>query len=678
MGEHEVKLDNEKLDQMEVKFSNVRSLGGWAATIMVGIAIISSLYHLYTAGWGVPPQQIHLSIHLLFMIVLAFFIYPISKKTLSGKDQGDTIPLYDLAFAILAAGVCLYWIFFYEGILSRSGGESQMDLLMGGLGIILVMEASRRIEGIWLAGLAAIFIVYAMLGPYMPAMLSNPGYNIERIISHLWFTNEGIFGTPLWVSSTYVIVFVIFGSFLKYSGAGEFFINFTYALTGYRKGGPAKTSVLASGLFGMISGSSIANAVTVGSFTIPLMKRAGYRKQFAAALESAASTGGQIMPPVMGAVAFIMVEITGIPYDQIIISAAIPAIAFFFGLWVMAHLEASKSGVKPVPKSELPSAWKMFKEKGYLFLSIVLLLFLLMVVKITVVYAGFFSILAIVALSWVRKDTRMGIKKISKALEEGTRNSVGVAIACACAGIIVGICTLTGLGVALSGLVGAWSGGNLFIALVLTMIVCLVLGTGLPTTATYIVLVIVAAPAIMTMHLPGGALIPLMAVHMFVLYYGVIADITPPIALAAYGASAIAGSDQFWTGMEAFAISLNKLLVPFAFVYSPAILLLGINWGDYWSVGGALFDISTIFIGIYCLQAALSGWMLTRAGTVERIFLGMAAIGLIFPNVPGAIFGIGILLVVLVLHKSRIIAGPERTTMEGFKDMMSKVTSIYR
>jgi TRAP transporter 4TM/12TM fusion protein len=727
----EIKLDHSEIEHLEVKYSNVRSLGGWAVLLVSAIAIVSSLYHLYAAA-QMPIYQFHLSIHLTFMIALAFLIYPISSKVLSGKKGMDKIPIYDLALTLIAAIVCLYWVFNYQTLIDHTGIETSTDLLVGGIGILLVLEATRRTVGPALSILSGLFLVYAYIGNYLPGIFQHKGYSIERIIAHVWFTDQGVFGIPLYVSATYVIVFILFGSFLKYSGAGEFFINLAYALTGYRKGGPAKTAILASGFFGMISGSSIANAVTVGSFTIPLMKKAGYRKEFAGAVEASSSTGGQIMPPVMGAAAFIMVEFTGISYDNIIISAAIPAIAFFFGLWVMAHLEAGRAKLPSVPKSELPDAKKLIMEKGYLSLSVVILLYLILGAKISILYAGFFSILCIIALSYVsdarrlirqkkypilalfavmyavmlsylvfvanmnplfavfyslltivipviaitflRKDIKlegMGIEQYRLALEEGTKGAVGVALACACAGIISGIATLTGLGLKIAMLVGTLSGGNLFIALIITMVACLILGMGLPTTATYIVLVTMAAPAILQMHLPTGALIPIMAVHLFVLYYGVIADITPPVALAAYAASGIAQSNTFSTGVEAFKISLNKLMVPFAFVYSPAILLIGIDWGSIGSVGSAAFDISTIFIGIICLQVSLSGYFLTNCTKIERIFMFAAALGLIFPNFWGAVFGVAVLLVVFILHKSRILVGPEGNTVDGFKKMLA-------
>lgn len=629
----------------------------------------------------------------------------------------------------MSSAVCLYWVFGYQDIVMRSGMESQMDLFVGALGIMLVLEATRRTVGPALSILAGLFIIYAYVGAYLPGLLNHRGYSIERIISQLWYTDQGIFGVPLYVSAIYVIVFILFGAFLKYSGAGEFFINLAYALTGWRKGGPAKTSVLASGFFGMISGSSIANSVTVGSFTIPLMKKAGYRKEFAGGIEAASSTGGQIMPPVMGAAAFIMVEFTGISYSTIIISVIIPAIAFFTGVWIMAHLEAGRVGLKSVPKSELPDWKKLVREKGYVSISVFLLLYFILIAKVSIPYAGVFSIISIIALSYVpdlMKQYRerkyailagialayiaifaaglfllnlsstmaffysmlpivialvavchfkgiklegMDVHKFKLALEEGTKGASGVALACATAGIISGIATLTGLGLKIAMLVAAISGGSLFIALILTMLACIVLGMGLPTTATYIVLVTMAAPALAAMHLPSGALIPILAIHMFVLYYGVLADVTPPVALAAYAASGIAKSNQFQTGLEAFKISMNKAMVPFAFVYSPAILLIGINWSSIWSVGGAAFDIATMFMGILCLQIALTGYWLTHMPKIERAALFIAALVLIYPNVPGAIFGVAALITVFVLQKSRILAGPDGKFMDGFRKM---------
>jgi TRAP transporter 4TM/12TM fusion protein len=798
-----ITLDQAQLDELEVKYSNIRSLTRIGVTIVSIIAVLSSLYHLYTSIY-VTGYQSHQVTHLLFMMTPIFFMYPLWSKTLSGKKGMDKIPLYDIFLAGLSALVCFYWLYFYPDLIVRTNSETAIDLLVGGLGIFLVLEATRRTVGIALSLIAGMFILYAYFGAYLPGILNHRGYSIDRIISHLWYGTQGIFGTPLYVSATYVIVFILFGAFLKYSGAGEFFINLAYSLTGWRKGGPAKTSVLASGFFGMISGSSIANAVTVGSFTIPLMKKAGYRKEFAGAVEAAASTGGQIMPPVMGAAAFIMVEYTGIPYDQIIISAIVPAIAFFTGVWIMAHLEAGRVGLKSVPKSELPDWKKLVWEKGYLSISVFLLLYLVLVAKVSIPYAGVFSIISIIALSYVPdfvkmirgglydklgtivvaylalvsfmyyvmhfqqimallfpiafvavvlavacssipamlrknkyyamaaiialftalalllnvvflfplldscmyslvataivlvftycfKDYRlegMNLNSFRLALEEGTKGASGVALACGTAGIISGVAVLTGLGTKIALLISSVTGNPLllsvpfigdglplFVALLLTMIACLILGMGLPTTATYIVLVTIAVPALTEMQLPyEGVLIgavALLPIHMFVLYYGVLADVTPPVALAAYAASGIAKSNQFWTGIEAFKISLNKLMVPFAFIYSPSILLLGISWGNPWSVGGAAFDIATMFLGILCLHASVTGYWMTHTTRLEQIALFLAALGLIFPNVPGAIYGIAALIVIYFLQQRRIKTGTETQPLNSVRKIIA-------
>jgi TRAP transporter 4TM/12TM fusion protein len=764
----EIKLDQAHLDDLEVKYSNLRNLTRWVLIIVSAIAILSSLYHLY-AGIYMPNYQLHLSLHLMFMMTLAFFMYPIWSKTLKDGKGFNKVPIYDWALAIASVAVCMYWVLNYNDIVMRSGIENQTDLIIGGIGILLVLEATRRMVGPTLSILAGLFILYAYFGNSMPGILQNRGYSLERIIGQLWFTDNGIFGMPLYVSATYVIVFILFGAFLKYSGAGEFFINFAYALTGWRKGGPAKTSVLASGFFGMISGSSIANAVTVGSFTIPLMKKAGYRKEFAGGIEAASSTGGQIMPPVMGAAAFIMVEYIGMPYQQIIISAIIPAIAFFTGVWIMAHLEAGRVGLKSVPKAELPDWKKLLIEKGYVSISVFLLLYLILAVNLSVAYSGVFSIISIIALSYVpdlvrlfreRKHTTiaglgiafvaafgiifyvlssiemlkwLGISKMVSlpfvlfsvdfplmaffysiiaviipafmlcffmkkplqgmdfnryrlALEEGTKGASGVALACATAGIISGIATMTGLGMKIAMMVSTVAGNELllsipwvgpalpiFVAMLLTMIACLILGMGLPTTATYIVLVTMAVPALTApgMHVPYEGVLAgaafLLPLHMFVFYYGVLADVTPPVALAAYAAAGIAKSNQFWTGIEAFKISLNKLMVPFAFVYSPSILMLGINWSSPMSLGGAAFDISTMFIGILALHASVMGYWMTHMGKLERAIMFAAALGLIFPNLPGAVFGIAVMIASYVLQKRKIRVKQEIPALDSFK-----------
>ena len=502
----EEKIDiDEKLAEFDTS-SNVRKMAGIFGTIITIVAIAMSGFHLWTASFGILLAMKQRATHLFFVFLLGFLLYPATKKSSRTK-----IPFYDFIFTGAGMAVTGYILFFYEDLVRRGGRPTSLDIFMGILAIVLVLEITRRSIGPELPIIALVFIGYVFAGPYLPGALGHRGYSLARIVNQLYMTTEGIFGTPLGVSATFVFMFILFGSFLEVTGVGQFFIDVAFAAAGHRKGGPAKAAVLASGFMGSISGSSIANTVTTGAFTIPLMKKVGYNKNFAGAVEAAASTGGQILPPIMGAAAFIMSEFTSIPYIRIVASAFVPALLYYLGVIIMVHLEASKQNLEGIPKEELPEFKGTFKMGFHLLLPLIGVVVFL--IRFSPLRAALLSILLAIGVSLVRKHTRIKPMAILNAMEDGAKKAVGVAAACACAGIIVGIVTLTGLGLTFANLIISLAGGMLLPTLFLTMIASIILGMGLPTTAKYIVLATMAAPALVELG------VPLIAAHLFILYF---------------------------------------------------------------------------------------------------------------------------------------------------------------
>lgn len=622
--------------------SQYRKIAGIIGLIISAIAIAMSGFHYYTAGMGILVAMKQRAVHLTFVMILAFLLWPASKKLSKNK-----LPWYDVVLAVLGAGVGLYVLLNYQALIYRAGKPTNVDLYVGILAILLVLEITRRTVGPELPIVAVIFLAYAHLGPYFPSPLDHRGYSLKSIVEHIFLTTEGIFGTPLAVSSTFVFLFILYGAFLERTGVGQFFIDLAFAATGHMRGGPAKTAVLASGLMGSISGSSVANTVTTGAFTIPAMKKVGYKPEFAGAVEAAASTGGQIMPPVMGAAAFIMAEMTGIPYFQIIKAAAIPAILYYLAVGTMVHVEAVKTGLVGLPKEQLPKARDTLKRGWHLLIPLIAIVYFLMAGR-SPFRAAFYSInIAVVVAvvgSLLKRDTKSAwslIKDIPKAFENGARSAVGVAAACACAGIIVGVVTLTGLGLKFASLVLAVAAGNLILTLVLTMIASIILGMGLPTTAKYIVLATMAAPALVNLG------VPLIAAHLFILYFGVVADITPPVALAAYAGAGIAGGNSMKTGINALKLALAGFLIPYIFCLSPALILVNVTWFE------ALHTFVTALVGIIALATAVQGFFVTTTQLHERALLLVSAFTLIVPGLWTDIIGIGAIAVVFLLQKAR-------------------------
>ncbi len=606
-----------------------RKFTGLIAALISIIAIAASLFHLYTAQFGAFFALIQRDIHWLFMAVLIFLLYPVSKK--SARDR---LPWYDIICiaAVLYAG--LYILIDMDNIVLRAGDPTTTDIILGIITVLLVLEAARRTIGLALPIVAVAALLYAYFGPYMPGLLAHKGYSIRRIFPYQFLTTEGIYGVPLGVSSTFVYLFILFGTFLDKTGAGKFFIDLAFAMTGSSQGGPAKSAIVSSSLLGTVSGSSVANVVTTGTFTIPLMKRVGYEPHFAGAVEAASSTGGQIMPPVMGAAAFIMAEVLGVPYISVAAAAAIPAVLYYISLFAQVHFRAGRLGLRGIPRSELPNLRETLGQGWHLLIPLVVLVVIL-VLGYSPMKAVFWTIILTAVLSFVKPETRITGPKLLEALEEGARSAVEVAAACACAGIVVGVVTMTGLGLKLAGLIVTWSRGQLFLALPLTMFASILLGMALPTTAKYVVLSTLAAPALVRLDVPA------MAAHMFILYFGVVADITPPVALASYAGAGIAGANAMKTGWTALQVGLAAFIVPFMFAYSPSLVLIG-------SGGEIILAFITASLGVITLAAAIQGWIQTMLPVWSRCICFACALLLIKPGVTTDIVGaVGLAMVIL-------------------------------
>ncbi len=647
--ENELALDVEQLlEEYDADASKSRKLTGLVGKATVLVAILMSLFHLYTAGAGVLLSARQRSLHIIFAFTLGFLLFPATKK--SDKSKPSILDYILIVTNIIIFG---YLFVYVEEIAFKGGNVTTIDVLFGGIAILLTLEITRRVVGPELPIVAILFLLYARFGPYLPGVLGHRGFTWDRIINHMYLTLEGILGIPISVSSTFVFMFILFGTFLDKTGVGEFFIDMAYSLTGHLKSGPAMTAVVASGFMGSVSGSSVANTVTTGAFTIPLMKDTGYKPYFAGAVEAAASTGGQIMPPVMGAAAFIMAEFTGIPYIKIIAAAAIPAILYYFAVGTMVHLEASKLGLKGIPKDELPKFSNIMKTKGYLLIPLFVIVYFL-IKGYTPLLSAFWAIavsvgIAIIA-TLIKKDESFTVKKFFSALEQGAKSSIGVVCACACAGMVVGVVTLTGLGLRIAELIITLAQGKLFLTLFFTMIASIILGMGLPTTAKYIVLATMAVPALIKLD------VNLMSAHLFILYFGVVADITPPVALAAYAGAGIAGANAMKTGFQAVKLALAAFIVPYIFAYDPSLILVKeVVGGDvvFLPFIKALPMILSAIIGILCLACAVEGYLISKCKIYERILLFAAAISLLKPGIITDVFGIVVLLGIYLIQRTR-------------------------
>ena len=637
---------DELMEQYDLETSKLRKLSGKVALFITIVAILMSAFHLFTAWHGTLLAMKQRSLHLIFAFTIGFALYPGFKK--SSKDKID---IADWLLIILSVGVWGYIFFNVEAIALKGGQMSTTDMVLGVLAVLLTLEVTRRVVGPELPIVTIVFLLFAYFGRHMPGIFAHRGFNVTRIVSHMYMTTEGIMGTPLGVSSTFVFMFILFGSFLDKTGVGEFFIDFAYALTGSTRSGPAMTSVLSSGLMGSISGSSVANTVTTGAFTIPLMKSVGYKPHYAGAVEATASTGGQIMPPVMGAAAFIMADFTGFPYISIVKAAIIPAVLYYIAVGTMVHLEACKLGLKGMPRESLPKVSNILKKQGYLTLPLIAIIFMLVkqypptMAALTGIVIG---VIVAMTVSLIKKDNSFTPKDILGAMEAGAKGAVGVACACACAGMIVGVVTLTGFGLKIAEVIVQIAQGRLIPTLLLTMVSSIILGMGLPTTAKYIVLATMAVPAITKLG------VNLMSAHLFILYFGVVADVTPPVALAAYAGAGIAGANSMKTGFQAFKLAIGAFIIPYIFVINPHLIMVDsivgttVNWLP---ITAALPTIVTALIGTVCLAGTVESYLFGNLRIWQRIILLLAAFALLDPKLLTDAIGLAALALIYVTQK---------------------------
>ncbi|WP_216830324.1 TRAP transporter permease [Alkalihalobacterium elongatum] len=610
-----------------VEEEKTRQFTPWLKRIVTVIAVSFSLYQLYATGISSLPAIQHRAIHLSFALLLIFILYPV------GKGDRKKIPWFDIAPIVASVGIGLYIVVNYMELIYRAGAPNTMDKIMAALAIVLTLEACRRTMGNGLTLVALFFVLYNFLGQYIPGPIKHNGFSLGRVLEHLYLTSEGIYGVAIYVTSTFVFTFILFGAFLQVTGGGKAFIDLAFAMTGRYRGGPAKAAVFSSGFMGSISGSSFANVATTGIFTIPLMKKVGYKPEFSGGVEAASSSGGQIMPPVMGAAAFIMAEMTGITYNQLILYAALPAILYFFSVFLMVDFRAAKNGLKGLSKEEIPNLKETLKRSIFVLIGpIAIVAFLLG--GFSPIKASFYALIIVIIGSYFRKDTRLTLPKFIEALEIGAKNAVGLIAACAAAGLIVGTVTLTGIGVQFADMVVILSQGSLIIALILTMVASIILGMGLPTAALYIILATMAAPALINM----GVALP--AAHLFIFYYGCMAAVTPPVALSSFLAAGIAKAKPMPTSFQGLKLSLAAFLLPFIFAANPALLFYETTFIEV-----VLVTVTSV-MGIVALAASLEGYFLGMVSKLERITLFLSAILMLVPGFITDVFGITIILLI--------------------------------
>jgi TRAP transporter 4TM/12TM fusion protein len=712
-------IDEKQVAELEEKFDpEMRFRPTWppASTILKCLLIALSCFHYYTAGFGLLRETTHRGVHLAFVLGLIFIVFGFSRSDADAPRRGGWktpggVPLIDWALAIAVATSVLYIPYIFEDMAFRVGNPLTIDVVMGSILLVLLLEATRRAMGWPLPVIALIFMTYALAGPIFPGLLKHGGASWSQLINHQYLTSQGIYGVAVGVVATYVFHFVLFGVLATRIGLGQLFLDIASSIAGRYAGGPAKVSVFGSAMFGMLSGSSVANAVTVGSLTIPAMIRVGYRREFAGAVEAASSTGGQITPPVLGAAAFLMIEFLAVPYQTIIAAAIVPAFMHFFGVFMQVHFEAKRFGLRGLTEAEMPKLRVSFQQRWPTLIPLVLLITILVSGRTPYLaaFAGISSC-AIVGLTTAPRGNRAGnwalmvalhavllllcfgeihnewlkvgifvavlvvtpllmrslavsgrisLGVLVEAFETGAKYALAVGAAAAAVGIVIGVVTLTGVGFKLStiitGAAQAVAGGamdflpaaladtqsiTLLVALAMTGVVCILLGCGIPTTANYIIMVTVAAPTLVLLGVQ-----PLVA-HFFVFYYGVLADITPPVALAAYAAAGMAGSDPFKTGNMAFRLGMAKALVPFVFVFSPSLLIV--------AKGFTLYDFAVTFvgcvIGIVFLAAALSKYLLVEMKRWEQAVCGAAALLMVAPGLVSTLLGVGVAAPVVVRH----------------------------
>lgn len=666
-------VDHEELQAIMSKYdreSTFRNLPDFRGRAIGVICVIFSVIQLYNTF---NPITFIRPLHLGLVMLLAFLLYPAKKNFPKNR-----LPWYDIALALIACGVCFYQVV-NEGALNSRLRLKPYEMYIGIVGILLLLEATRRVVGLPIVIIACLFILMALFGKYLPGFLKS-NLVLRKIVEHLWYDKEGVFGPAIGACCTFIFLFMLFGAFLEKTGVGQFFIDLANAVAGHRRGGPAKVAVISSALMGTVSGSSVANTVGTGSFTIPMMKRIGYRPQFAGAVEAAASTGGQIMPPVMGAAAFLMVDSVGVNYGTIIKAAVIPALLYFAGIYMIIDLESKKYNLTGLSKDKLPKVKKLLSEQGYLALPLLAIIFILVGTSLTPAYAALIGMIVAVIGGYFKTimdflvpsektvqqimDSRPGLKAHDywNALEAGARSVMGVALACATSGIVSGVITVTGIGGRIGGGLTALAGGNLILLLIFTMVTSIILGMGVPTTANYLITSSVMAPVVikaMQVALPelftglqsmgmGYANLP---AHMFTFYFGIVADITPPVALAAMAGAAIAKSDPIKTGFEATRLAIAAFLIPYIFIFSPQLLMLNAQWYE------VLQMMITSLIGMFGIAMAMQRFYISRLNPLQALMALAGGLLLIDPGLITDISGISLIALVVLWQK---VQGKER------------------
>jgi TRAP transporter 4TM/12TM fusion protein len=625
-----------------------RKFEGWPAAVVTAIAVAMSLYHLY-AAYGIIPAHILRATHVGFVLLLLFLLFPAAPRWRARVHWSDVV------LALLGVATIVYLLVDFNDFIERAVTPTRLDLFFGVTLILLILEGVRRTSGLVMMSVVALFLVYAFVGPWLPSPWTHRGYDVERLVGQLYMTLEGIFGSPIDVSATFIILFTIYGAILAASGAGEFFIDFSLAMTGGKRAAAGRTIVLSSFLLGGPSGSGVATTVTIGSVAWPMLARAGYERNAAGGLLAAGGLGAIISPPVLGAAAFLIAEFLNLSYLDVILMATIPTLLYYFGLFVMVELDVRKIGVQDVDLRPREGKWQMIKDRGFHFTSLFAIV-AFMVYGFSPIISVFWAILLAAALSFVRKDTALTFlptahtplhrTRMAKALEAGAVGVIAVAVTCAAAGIIVGVVTLTGLGLKFSAIVIQLAGGNLLLTAMFTSLVVWIVGLAVPVTASYIICAVIAAPALTKLGVPAYA------AHMFVFYYAVLSEVSPPTALSPFAAAAITGGDPYKTTLQSWKYTLPAFLVPFAFVLDPAGVGLLLK-GSAWDIIHVTF---TAALGIAALACGTQGWMFTRTSLLERVMLVAAGLLLVYPAAWADLAGAGLIVIPLLLQRARLRA----------------------
>lgn len=647
-------IDADELMAEYDKESAYRRLIGFPGKLVFCIGVLWSVFQLYTGLFGTFPSTLQRAPHLAAALTLVYLLYPAKGKSLEATSH---IPWYDYILALASVFVGSYHIIFYDALLLRAGSFTTLDVIVSVIAIVLLLEAARRVAGMVVVTVASVFLIYAFFGHLIPrtSFLFHAPFTFKRVVATEWLSTEGILGTPIYVSSTFIFLFLIFATFLKKSGVGDWMTNIATAAVGGSVGGPAKAAVVASAAQGTVSGSSVANVVSTGSITIPLMIETGYHPEFAGAVEAAASTGGQIMPPIMGAAAFIMTEYVGVPYGTVVMAAIIPALLYFTGIFTNVHFEALKNGLTGLPKDKRPNFIKLIKEGWYMILPVVLI-FSLLIGGSSAMKAAMYGIIGCLII-WIiniireekKFDVMAFVKMFIAALDEGARSAIAVAVTCGTAGIIVGVVTMTGLGLKMADGLVELAGGSLLLTMVFTMLSSIVLGMGVPTTANYIIQATISAPALVTLGVPP------IAAHMFVFYFGIVADITPPVALAAFAGSGIAGGNPMKTGFQATRLGIAAYIVPYMLVLNPILVLVNVD-GHATGIFALLVlkAVITAIFGIIGIATGFTNYFRTNCRLWERMLLIAGGLLLVDPGTVGDIAGTGILVVIYIIQNNRV------------------------